>query len=162
MDELRAENVNYWQTSKSSPDAWMDKTKRQIVALGGKVLMDAFGNEGDTGRAAFMLMFEIGGDTFKAVWPVLKSRKGNERAAKVQAATMLYHDVKAKCVSAAVRGPRTSFFSFWMLPDGRTVSEVSAPELTQLIPALFAPVAVTPKLQADNILEGDFDVEVAG
>jgi len=150
-----AEDINYWKTSKSSPDTWMDKTKRQIKQLGGDVLMEGFGSEPTTGRAAFMLGFEIGGDKFKIVWPVLPSKSGNEKAARIQAATMLYHDVKAKCVSAAVLGTRAAFFSFLMLPDGRTASEVSAPELAQAIPALFASTA--PKLKAGNVLEGEFN-----
>lgn len=139
MNELYAEDVNYWKTSKSSPDAWIDKTKRQIEQLGGKILLEGFGSEPATGRAAFMLVFEIGGDKFKAVWPVLPSKSSSERAAKVQAATMLYHDVKAKCISAAVLGARAAFFSFLMLPDGRTAAEASVPELVQAIPALLSP-----------------------
>lgn len=143
MNELPyAEDVNYWKTSKSSPDAWIDKTKRQIERLGGKVLLEGFGSEPAIGRAAFMLGFEIGGDKFKAIWPVLPSKAGNEKAAKVQAATMLYHDVKAKCISAAVLGARAAFFSFLMLPDGRTAAEASVPELAQAIPALLSSAAL--------------------
>lgn len=86
-----------------------------------------------------MLAFKIGGDRFKIHWPVLPSKGGHERAARVQAATMLYHDVKARCISAAVLGARAAFFSFLMLPDGRAVIEVSTPELMQAIPSIFAP-----------------------
>ena len=155
MTELYAEDVNYWKTGKSSPDAWMDKTRRQIKHLSGQVLMEGFGSEPVTGRAAFMLAFEIGGDKFKAIWPVLSSKGGNEKAARVQAATMLYHDVKARCISAAVLGTRAAFFSFLLLPDGRTAAEVSTPELMQVIPELFAPT--TPRLNTGDILEGEFD-----
>ncbi len=130
-----AEDVNYWKTSKTSPDTWMGKTQRLIEQLDGHVLAEGFGSEPSTGRAAYMLGFEIGGDHFKLVWPVLSSKSGNIRAARIQAATMLYHDVKARCVAAAVRGSRASFFSFLVLPDGRVVSEVAVPELTQAIPA---------------------------
>ncbi len=88
---IHAESVNYWKTSKSSPDTWMEKTKRQIEKLGGQVLMEGFGRESVTNRAAFVLAFAIGEDRFKVVWPVLPSKSGNEKAAKVQAVTMLYH-----------------------------------------------------------------------
>ena len=136
-----AEDVNYWKTSKTSPDTWMDRAKKQIATLGGTVLAEGFGSEPITGRAAFMLAFEIGGDGFKIVWPVLPSKAGDDRAARIQAATMLYRDVKAKCVSATVLGTRAAFFSFLMLPDGRTAAEVAVPELVQAFPSLLAPPA---------------------
>lgn len=151
-----AEDVNYWKTSRSSPSSWIAKTMRQIEKLGGTVLAEAFGHEPAAGRAAFMLEFRLDDDLFQIVWPVLPSRTGNETAARVQAATMLYHDVKARCISAAVRGTRASFFSFLMLPDGRTMTEVSTPELMEALPALFAPA--TPRLEAgtDDAVEGEF------
>jgi len=154
LEQPNAEDVNYWKTSRSSPDAWMDKTKRQIEHLGGQVLMEGFGSEPITGRAAFMLAFRIGNDKFKVIWPVLPSKSGNERAARIQAATMLYHDIKAKCISSAVLGTRAAFFSFLLLPDGRTTAEVSTPELMQAIPELFVAV---PQLNTGDILEGEYD-----
>ena len=162
MNELPyAEDVNYWKTSKSSPDMWMDKTKRQIEHLGGRVLLEGFGNEPTTGRAAFMLAFEIGGDKFKIVWPVLPSKSGNEKAARVQAATMLYHDVKAKCISAAVLGARAAFFASLLLPDGRTAAEASISELTQGIPELFThPGPAVLQLEAEaHTYRGEREVE---
>ena len=59
------------------------------------------------------------------------------RAARIQAATMLYHDVKAKCVSAVALGTRASFLTYLMLPDGRTAAQASAPELEQVFPKLL-------------------------
>jgi hypothetical protein len=137
MESPFAEDVNYWKTSKSSPDIWIGKARRQIEKLGGRVLAEAYGSDSTTGRAAFMLAFEIADDRFKVTWPILISKSGNDRAARVQAATMLYHDVKARCISSAVLGPRTAFFSFLLLPDGRAAMEVSTPELTDAIPAWF-------------------------
>ena len=144
-DILYAENVNYWKTGKSSPDTWTDRTRKQIEQLGGTVLAEGFGSEPQTGRAAYMLGFEMGGERYRIVWPVLPSKGNDQRAAKVQAATMLYHDVKARCVSAVVLGVRTAFFSFLMLPNGQTVADVSTPELQQMIPAL---VATAPQVEA--------------
>lgn len=134
---IHAESVNYWKTSRTSSDTWIEKTKRQIEKLGGQVLMEGFGRESATNRAAFVLAFAIGEDRFKVIWPVLPSKGGNEKAARIQAATMLYHDVKAKCISSAVLGARAAFFSFLMLPDGRTAMEVSTPDLMQAIPGMF-------------------------
>ena len=108
--KVYAEQVNYWKTSKSAPDTWIDRTKKLIEQLGGRVLMEGFGNKPTSGRAAFVLAFELDFDRFKIVWPVLQSESKNERAAKVQAATMLYHDIKAKCISSAVLGKRVAFF----------------------------------------------------
>jgi hypothetical protein len=56
----------------------------------------------------------------------------------VQAATMLYHDVKAKAVSAKVHGVRAAFFQYLALPDGRTAAQLAAPDLTDRYPRLLA------------------------
>lgn len=50
---------------------------------------------------------------------------------------MLYHDVKAKSISAKVLGTRAAFFSYLMLPDGRTAAEASTPELLEAMPKLL-------------------------
>lgn len=137
METVYAEEVgNYWQTSKSSPDSWIDKAKREIASIGGKIITEIYGMD-ETGRSAFSLVFSIGADTFKIVWPVLPSKSGNERAAKVQAATMLYHDVKHKVVMSKVKGTRTSFFEYLMLPDGQTMSNVSGDRLLELAPRMI-------------------------
>lgn len=131
-----AEEVNYWKTSKSDPDSWIEKTKRQIEALGAVTKAQGFGHA--DGKMAYMLGFEIGGDKFKVIWPVLPQKYlDGERAAKVQAATMLYHYVKSVCLFAVVVGPKTAFFSHYMLPDGRMASEVASNELTAMTPQLL-------------------------
>lgn len=132
-----AEDVNYWKTSRTSPDTWLEKAKREITKANGVILGEGFGSEPQTSRAAYMLAFEFEGERFKAIWPVLPSKSGDERAARIQAATMLYHDVKARCVSAKVLGCRAAFFSYYLLPDGRTATEVSAPELLDAMPKLL-------------------------
>ena len=137
MSDVYAEDVNYWQTERTATSAekWIDKTKSEINGAGGRVLNEAFGSM--DGRAAYMLEFTFGADRFRAVWPVLPSKTKNERAARIQAATMLYHDVKAKCVSAKVHGPRAAFFQYAMLPDGRTAAQLAAPELVHLYPKML-------------------------
>lgn len=132
-----ADDVNYWKTSTVAPDTWIDKAKTEIKAAGGKVLSDAFGDQ--EGRAAFMLEFSFGRDRFRVVWPVLQPRSQKDiRAARVQAATMLYHDVKAKCVSAKVHGMRAAFFQYAMLPDGRTMAQAAEPEIAAMYPKLLS------------------------
>lgn len=133
---MDAEDANYWQTSTVSTDSWIYKAKHEIVAAGGTLGSSAFGDDGQ-GRAAFMLEFSFGRDQFRIVWPVLESRTGRDRAAKIQAATMLYHDVKAKCVSAKVHGVRAAFFQYAMLPDGRTAAQLADPEIVNMYPKLL-------------------------
>jgi hypothetical protein len=134
---MYAEDVgNYWKTSKTSPDTWLAKAKREIARAGGEVLAEAFGSEAG-GRSAYMLGFKFNGEQFKVVWPVLPSKGGDDRAARIQAATMLYHDVKARAVSAKVLGVRTAFFSYLMLPDGRTAAQAATPELLDALPKLL-------------------------
>jgi hypothetical protein len=135
MMTVYAEDVNYWQSSTIAADTWMDKTKAEIKAAGGRVTRSAFGDE--NGRAAYMIEFSFGQDTFRAVWPVLPTRTKIERAARIQAATMLYHDVKAKCVSAKVHGQRAAFLQFAVLPDGRTAAQAASPDLIAAYPRLL-------------------------
>ena len=136
IDLPYAEDVgHYWQTSQSSPDVWMDRAKRIIQDLGGEIIADAYGSS--SGRAAFMLAFKIKAQDYKVVWPVLPSLSGKEGAAKRQAVTMLYHDVKAKAMTASVLGVEVAFFSYMMLPDGRVSSELARPELAEAFPKLL-------------------------
>lgn len=136
MELPYAEDVgHYWQTSQSSPDKWVDRAKKVLENLGGKILADGYGSA--KGRAAFMLAFEINGRKYKIVWPVLPTYSGKESSAKRQAATMLFHDVKAKAMVASVLGEEVAFFSYMMLPDGRVSSELAEPELAEAFPKLL-------------------------
>lgn len=132
-----AEDCNYWQTGQSSADNWIDEAKKEIMVVGGKILGDAYGNDATTGRSAYMIQFKLGDEPFKIVWPVLPTRRGSQRAAQIQAATMLYHDVKARCVSAKVLGAKTAFFSYFQLPDGRSASEATSEQLAEALPSMF-------------------------
>lgn len=144
-----SETVNYWKTSASSSDTWMDRTKKLIRKFGGEILAEGFGSNA-AGDAAFMLGFKIAGDTFRIVWPVLPSKTHNVRAARIQAVTMLFRDVKAKIISAAVLGARTSFFSYLLLPNGQTASEAAAPELMRVISDLSATPRLTGTTDGDG------------
>ena len=84
-----------------------------------------------------MLGFEIESDRYKVIWPVLPSKSGNEQAARRQASTMLYHDIKAKCLTAKVMGSRSAFFSYLMLPDGRVAAQLATPEIADAFPPLL-------------------------
>ncbi len=160
MKQLYAEDMNYWQSSKTDPDSWIDRTAKLIAGFGGKVLTTGFGSEPGSGRAAYMLEFIIGQgsnppDRFKVIWPVLKSRGGNERAARIQAATMLYHDIKGSLLKLSVLGARAAFAAYLLLPDGRTVAEATNAELVQALPALFAPPA-RKALESGEVVDGEW------
>lgn len=136
MDLPYAEDVgHYWQTSNSSPDIWMDRAKNVITGLGAEIVANGYGSAG--GRSAFMLAFKMKGQSYKVVWPVLPTYCGKETSAKRQAATMLFHDVKAKAMTASVLGVEVAFFSYMMLPDGRVSSELAKPELAEAFPKLL-------------------------
>lgn len=37
-----ANDLNYWKTSRTPPDKWIEKAAKQIEKLGGRVLAQAF------------------------------------------------------------------------------------------------------------------------
>lgn len=128
---------NYWKTSQKSPDTWIEDAKKLIISIGGKFQLEMFGADG-AGRAAFMLGFTVGNEQYKITWPVLKTRKASDAgAARRQAATLLYHDVKHKVMMAKIKGVRAAFTENLLLPTGQTAGEVNVEELTKLIPAVF-------------------------
>jgi len=138
--QLYAEQVNYWRTSRSSPDVWLERIKKLITKAGGTVLADGFGSDAITGRRLYMLGFELVGiERYKIVWPVLPSKTGDEQSAKRQAMTMMYHDVKSRIVSAKVLGTRAAFFSYLMLPGGQTASQLAVPDLLDVLPTFQHP-----------------------
>lgn len=131
-----AENAPYFKTSQSSVETWTERAQKEIEGIGGKIISEINGSD-LSGRAAFLIAFTIGEDKFKLVWPVLESKTGNKKAAKIQAATALYHDVKARVVAAKFLGIRESFFGYLLLPNGQTVSEATSSTLLDNIPTLM-------------------------
>lgn len=134
--EIFGEDVNYWKTSTKSPDSWLEDTKSLIQSIGGKILSDMIATM--DGKTAIAVTFIIAEDRYKIIYPILAIRKEADRlAAKRQAATAMYHEVKALIVSAKFRGIRGAFHSYLVLPDGRTAGDLSAPEIVQAIPTPF-------------------------
>ena len=134
-----AEQCNYWKTSKSSPDSWVEKSIGLIEQFGGTVLASGYGNENATCRAAYMLHFELECERFRIIWPVLPSETGDTFSARRQAATMMYHDIKAKCVASQALGARVAFFCWAELPDGRAAFQLSGQELLEETPRMLLP-----------------------
>lgn len=134
-DMVYAEDVNYWKSSTSHYDSWMDKTKRLIMSIGGLIGAEAFG--ANFGKSAFFLRFSIDRDSYQITWEVLPSKTRDDKAAKIQAATLMYHDVKHKVVMAKVKGVRRAFIEYLVLADGTTVGNADTDDLMRamLIPA---------------------------
>lgn len=130
-----AEDLNFWKSGKSTPDTWLDKAESEIEKHGGTVFLRAQGKDPQTGNEAYLLQFEFAPDQFKAVWPVLPTRNEKDNpAARRQAATMLYHDVKNKCLKSSIFGARVAFFEYLQLPDGQNITQMSTPELAEFVP----------------------------
>lgn len=127
-----AEDMNFWKSGKSQPDKWLNNAEDIIEKLGGKVTLTAKGKQDD--RAAYCMDFVFGNEKFKAIWPVLPSKTGNNRASERQAATMLFHDVKSRSLRCAIFGPRIAFFDFILLENGKTASQVTNKELIEYTP----------------------------
>lgn len=129
MKPMNAEDAPYWKTGeKTPPEGWLERACKEIVGVGGKVIKEMFASA--DGKAAYLIEFSIDGETYRLTWPVLKCKSaGNEAAARRQATTALYHDVKARCVTVKFLGSRTAFIPFLVLSDGQTVSQASTPDL---------------------------------
>ena len=140
MEKIKyAEDVNhYWKTGSSTPDSWLDKAAGLIEEIDGHVFTRGFGQDKE-GRKAYMITFQIDGTDYKMVWPVLESKNNNDLAARRQATTFMFHDIKAKCMSSLIIGTKSAFFSYLLLPDGRTAAHASIEELNQGIPHMFLP-----------------------
>ena len=123
---MYAEQVNYWQTSRTAAATWTIKTLRLITALGGEVQRHAFASE--QGRSAFMVEFTIEGQPYRMVWPVLAPKGGNLNAAEIQAATAMYHAVKNAVVNAKFIGARAAFFPFLQVGNGQVAADLTGPE----------------------------------
>ncbi len=62
---LAEELGHYWQTSKTSPDTWLDKAEVLVEGHGGTVLSRGYGKS--EGREAYMLAFKLEGQAYKIV-----------------------------------------------------------------------------------------------
>lgn len=122
MDMPLAEKLgHYYETSRTSPDEWIDKTKRLIEKHGGRVTSWGFG-ERDGEQSAYLIAFEFEGNQFKVIWPVLPTSRSS-RSARIQATTLMYHDIVSRLMNAKVHGVPFAFFQYLILPSGRTTVE---------------------------------------
>lgn len=55
-ETIYAEDVgHYWKTSQSSPDTWLENTKKEIRAIGGVIVGEMIGTM--NGKAGIMVQF---------------------------------------------------------------------------------------------------------
>jgi len=136
-DIVYAEDVhNYFKTSQTHAATWIERAKKEISSIGGSIISEGSGTFQN--KTVFMIEFRLGGEIFKINWSVLPCRyKGNEKAAIIQAATMLYHDVKHKCVMAKIKGVNRAFLEYLMLPNGAPAGEI-ANDPRQILPLVLA------------------------
>ena len=125
-----ADEMNYWKTSKSSAESWLSKASDMIEKHGGTVYLSAKGKHLE--QTAFCIEFNFDNEHFRSVWPVLNYKyRGDDKAAERQAATMLFYDIKNRCMKMAIFGARASFFDMLRLPDGRTAGQLANENLVE-------------------------------
>ena len=118
-----AETMPYWKTSKSGVETWLDKTEKMIIDISGDVHTRINGKS--NGIEAIMFGFRIASDEFKLLWPVLPVKEEKDKAsAQRQAATMIWHDTKARINRIKIFGPKITFFDYLVLDNGKSVSEI--------------------------------------
>lgn len=128
---IYAQDVNYYRTGTTAPETWLEKSKAEIRAVGGDVSGEAY-MERD-GQRAYTLLFTFDAESYRISWPVLPLKpnprrskaelKADERAARIQATTFMYYDIKAKCMVVKVLGPQAAFLQYRVMADGSTPAE---------------------------------------
>ena len=127
-----AEDLPYWKSGQSPAESWLDKTEKLLVDAGGTVQLRMVGRQGEIEGIIFG--FVLAGDSYKLSWPVLPTRKEADRpAARRQAATMIYHDTKARVARLRIFGPRVVFADWLVLGDGSTVAERGGQGVPELL-----------------------------
>lgn len=139
-----ASDGDYWKTgSKRTATHWIELAKNQLIDHGATNVVTAQGEQ--DGQVAFMIEFTLMGERYRLVWPVLPlaismQTESNRKAAEVQAATSLYHEVKSCCVKSTRYGSHSGFFQFQLLPNGVTVQQMTATDLMHAVPRIMSPM----------------------
>ena len=142
MAKLYAEDLPYFQTGKSAADTWLEKVETEIKRAGGKVRSSGYVSDAVRG-SAYMVQFDLEDMTFRVVERVLESKTKNDKAAKIQAATTMYHDIKARMVTARRKGARVAFLAELLLPSGQTVGEIEHGSFLDLVAGNDSPLLLT-------------------
>lgn len=132
-----AEDVAYWKTGRTAPDRKIDQVVAMIDSAGGCVHERGFMQKGQ--QSAFLVEFSLDGNLFRIVWPVLATKSGETDMypARIQAATHIYHHVKATLQAAQILGARMAFAPHLVLEDERTIAHHLATPAVDLGRLLF-------------------------
>lgn len=126
MNTIYAEDLPYWKTSKSGVETWLDRTEKLLTEIKAIVHTRIVGKS--MGREGILIGYTINDEEFRISWPVLSTKKeGDSSAALRQAATMIYHDTKARVNRIKIFPPRV-VFSDWLLIEGKTLAESNEEE----------------------------------
>ncbi len=131
LKKIEAEKLPYWKTSRTASDTWIAKAVQVLRDVGATDIHEAFVSQNSV--ATYVLAFKLNDSKFRLMWPVLQPRVAADMpAARIQAATFMYHSCKAKAMEAAVIGARAAFAGQLLLGDDRqTVAEASDELLSQ-------------------------------
>lgn len=149
--EWYAEDSNYFGTSSRAAETWLEMAKKELMLVGGKDIRKAAVEENDT--AVYVIEFTLDGDTYRMSYPAMPCKKAtsqNLKKAKVQAATFLYHAIKARALDMKILGAKAAFGSFMLVDGLRTVSDVLTGTPSAALPILLNP----PKRMASEVVEG--------
>jgi len=146
-----AEDLPYWKTGKSAERA-ITEAKNAIENNKGKITSEGFFVR--DGQGLYFLEFTMDGDSFRFVEPVMKSRSGNDRSAKIQAAASLKHSIKARVNEAQRHGARRAFMSALLLPNGETLDQQS----NDMLVKMFSPyTGVSPLIDGEDVVDGEIE-----
>ena len=124
-----AQDVNYWKTGRSDSMAVLQKAADQLAEVNGTIETQVFGMH--NGQEAIIFGFKIDGTAYRINWPVLPSKRPDEDDhidRHRQAAAFVFHDVKARCMTAKVLGARRAFVGYLVdRKTGQTVAELANP-----------------------------------
>lgn len=126
-----AETVNYWNTGRRDAATWLEDSFNMVHGIGG----NPHGYQINRGNSPCIAMrFDIAGRMYNIVWPILPTKgKNNDKATQRQAATFIFHEVKACVLRAKVLGVERAFIQYLSLGNGLTVQDFAISERLQLM-----------------------------
>lgn len=148
--KLYAEDLPYWRSGTKYNRA-IDEAVNALNKYGAEISMN--GQFNINGVKVIAIQFKLDMDEYRLVERIILPRKrnsANDRAAEIQAAAALKHDVKARLNQYLRNGARKAFMSALILPNGKVAHEESNVGLQQL---LMPPAA---HALGDGVIDGEW------
>jgi len=148
--KLYAEDLPYWRTGTKYNQA-IDEAVNALNKYGAEISMN--GQFSIDGVKVIAIQFKLDGDEYRLVERIILPRKRsgtNDRAAEIQAAAALKHNVKSRLNQYLRNGARNAFMSALILPNGRVAHEESNIGLQRLL--------IPPAVNAlgDGVIDGEW------